>query len=815
MKARMFLSLTAILFSVTIWSQGTVFGTVVNEKREPLVGAKITVYGTYFLTYSGIDGKFSFEVNDAEYIGLVVTYPGYEPREITYQPGKSSECLAMLIPSTTDLAELVIRSTRVVNEPMTYSTVSKEALQKRNFGQDLPYLLDQTPSAVTTSDAGAGVGYTGLRIRGVDPTRTNVTINGIPINDAESHGVFWVNMPDFASSVQDIQIQRGVGTSANGAAAFGASINIKTDNLSRDAYAELDNSYGSFNTMKNTIKVGTGQLKERFYFDARLSNIQSDGFIDRASSNLKSFFLQGQWVGKKTSVKANAFVGKEITYQSWWGTPESRVTGDVAAMNAYADRNFLSDADRENLLNSGRTYNYYTYDNQVDHYQQDHYQLHVTHRFTNKLILNVSGHYTYGRGYYEEYKADQDLANYGLKPVILNSDTINSTDLIRRKWLNNHFYGGVFALQYTGNKGFRLTWGGAVNSYDGDHYGEIVWAEFASNSEIRQRYYFDNARKSEISSYLKANYIWKKFNLYGDLQYRFIDYSYLGTSEVNGSLVESQEVTTFSFVNPKVGLSYDVSKNAQLYASFAIGNREPVRDDFRQPVGGKKPTSELLQNTELGYRFQTTKVFLRANAYLMDYTNQLILTGQINDVGGYTRTNVKDSYRAGIELEAGYSFGKGFNVSGNIAFSQNKVKQFIEYGDDYDNGGQYEIQHKNTDLAFSPNVVGALIFAYETKRGFDVSWTAKYVGKQFLDNTSNDARSIDAYFVNHLGINYRLPFDFCKEIKVGLMVNNILNQVYENNGYTYSYFYGGTTTTENFYYPQAGIQLMGRVTMKF
>ena len=816
------LGLVAILFGMNAWSQeydgGKVTGIVVDEFKQPIIGAMIRVSDTYFEATTDAEGKFSFVIKDKEYIGIQVSFPGYEPREFTYEPGKSGDIYVQLIPSATVIGDVIVNATRVNKDPMTYSTVTKESLQRNNFGQDLPLLLEQTPSAVSTSDAGAGVGYTGIRIRGVDPTRTNVTINGIPINDAESHGVFWVNMPDFASSVEDIQIQRGVGTSANGAAAFGASINIKTDNLQEKAYASLDNSFGSFNTMKNTIKVGTGRLQNNFYFDARLSNIQSDGYIDRASSNLKSFFLQGQWIGRKTSIKANAFVGKEITYQSWWGTPESRVKGDVAGMLAYADRNWLSDADRENLLNSGRAYNYYTYDNQVDHYQQDHYQLHITHRLAEKWILNLSGHYTYGRGYYEEFKAGQDLADYGLDPVILTADTITSTDLIRRKWLDNHFFGAIYSVQYIGKKGLKFTWGGAANNYNGDHFGEVIWAQFASNSDIRHRYYFDNARKAEVSTYVRSSYEWKKWNFYGDLQYRFIDYTYVGTSEVNGTLVEGNENKTFSFFNPKAGVSYNLSNKSQFYGSFAVGNREPVRDDFRQPIGGKKPVHETLYNTELGYRYSNTRLLVRANVYWMDYNNQLILTGQINDVGGYTRTNVKDSYRAGLELEAGYKIMRKLSVSGTLTLSSNKVVAFTEYGDDYDNGGQYAIEHRNTDLAFSPNVVAGLGILYDPIRNLEVSWTAKYVGRQYLDNTSNRARSIDAYLVNNLGVNYTLESASDKRIKyvkLGVQVNNILNEVYENNGYTYSYVYGGTTTTENFYYPQAGIHLMTRLVLGF
>jgi len=822
MKTRLFhvSLLTALLFSFHSFGQKTLHGTVLNDQSIPVSGAKVSIENTFFSTRSNSEGKFTFTNVALDEFTVLVEFPGYEASTVQVTGFNQKETSSIdlqvhLTPAGTTLEEVQIVVIRADNKtPTTFTNVSKEQLGKLNFGQDLPILLEQTPSAVTNSDAGAGVGYTGIRIRGVDPTRTNVTINGIPINDPESHGVYWVNMPDFASSVQDIQIQRGVGTSSNGAAAFGASINIKTDNLSAKPYGSSDNSVGSFGTVKNTIKMGTGQLNNGFSFDGRMSRILSDGYIDRASSNLHSFFLAGAWAGKKTVVKANVFSGHEVTYQSWYGTPESRITGDVDAMNAYADRNYLSDAERENLLNSGRTYNYYTYDRQVDDYAQDHYQLHFSHSFNANLKLNVSGHYTYGRGYYEEYKAGQNLVDYGLDPLVVGVDTVTATDLIRRKWLDNHFYGAIYSLSYS-KKRLSLTLGGAANQYVGDHFGEIIWAQFASNSDIRQRYYGDSATKSETSHYLKAGYEWNKFYFYADGQVRYINYNYLGTSEVNGSLVESQETTDFLFFNPKIGMLYDLSNRSQFYGSFSIGNREPVRDDFRQPVGGKKPRPEQLQNTELGYRYQSQKVFAKANGYLMNYKDQLILTGQINDVGGYTRTNVKSSYRAGIELEAGAKILPILSVSGNLTLSQNKVKEFIEYVDDYDNGGQREIVHRNRDLAFSPNVIGALAIVYEPVKHLEVSWTTKYVGQQYLDNTQDNTRKIDAYLINNFGASYTLSMKGITEMKFSVLVNNVLNEVYQNNGYTFSYIYGGSTTTENFYYPQAGRNFLARVSFNF
>jgi len=807
--------LLAFAFPLCSFAQTTIIGAVVDENEQALKQVFIEELVTHQKTKTAENGRFTLSNLTGDSLRIRLQKVGFQTGIVPIKKQDTVYITIRLLQLSRNIEEIVITPTRASSQtPTTFSMVTKEQLAKINFGQDLPVLLVTTPSAVSTSDAGAGVGYTGLRIRGVDPTRTNVTINGIPINDAESHAVYWVNMPDFASSVQDIQIQRGVGTSANGAAAFGASINIVTDQVSRNPYSIIDQSVGSFRTAKSTIKLGTGQLKNGFSFDARLSHITSDGYLDRASSNLNSYFLAGAWVGKKSSVKANFFSGKEITYQAWEGTPESRIKNDVAGMNAFADRNYLSDEQRQNLLNGGRTYNLYNYDNQVDNYRQDHFQLHFHHQFNPKLGLQLSAHSTLGKGYYEQFRANDALADYGLATVVLGNDSVTSSDLIRRKWLDNQFYGGIFALTYKSNN-LNLTWGGAVNTYSGAHFGEVIWARFASNSEIRHRYYNDDAQKSEISSYLRANYTLNKFTLYGDMQYRFIDYSYFGTSEVNGTLQEGREQTTFSFFNPKAGLIYNFSTRTQLYGSFAVGNREPVRDDFRQPVGGVKPQSEQLANTELGFRHQTSRFLFKSNVYWMNYKNQLILTGQINDVGGYTRTNVAKSYRLGIELEAAYKLSEKLTVSGNVTLSQNKVAAFTAYMDDYDNGGQRATEYTNTDLAFSPNTIAALLLAYQPINRVEIMWTTKYVGKQYLDNTSDETKRIDSYFVNHFGFSYEYPINNSTAIKVSAQVNNIFNHTFENNGYTYSYFYGGATTTENFYYPQAGRNVIMRLSLSF
>ncbi|MBL7898773.1 MAG: TonB-dependent receptor plug domain-containing protein, partial [Crocinitomicaceae bacterium] len=458
--------------------------------------------------------------------------------------------------------EVLITSTRAGDQtPTTYTNLSSQKIEKINYGQDIPYLFNLTPSVVITSDAGAGVGYTGIRIRGVDPTRTNVTINGIPINDSESHGTWWVNMPDLASSIDNVQIQRGVGTSSNGAASFGASINIKTNEVNKNPYAEISSSYGSFNTMKGTIKLGSGLINNKFTLDARLSKINSDGYIDRAYSDLSSYYISGAWLGRKSVLRLTHFSGKETTYQSWWGTPQAVVSGNQDSLLTHYYNNLWSysnSQDSMNLFTSGRTYNYYTYENEVDNYQQDHYQLHYSQQLTENLDLLIAGHYTYGHGYYEQYRRDDDFSTYGISPLILNSDTITNGDFIRRRWLDNHFYGGIFSFNYKSKNAFDLTWGGAINQYSGTHFGEIIWAEFAAGYEIRDRYYENNSLKNDASTYLKGNYTWKKFNFYADVQYRFIDYHYYGPALMDSVITDTDQNVNYHFFNPKAGILFSL-----------------------------------------------------------------------------------------------------------------------------------------------------------------------------------------------------------------------------------------------------------------
>jgi iron complex outermembrane receptor protein len=758
------------------------------------------------------DGNFTLKNIPDNITYLDISYIGYQSVKTEISSGTFDVKLSK---STYQADEVIINATRVNDKTgMAYTNVSAAAIDKQNLGQDLPVLLNFTPSLVSTSDAGGGVGYTGIRIRGSDATRINVTVNGIPYNDAESQGVFWVNMPDFASSVSSIQVQRGVGTSTNGAGAFGATVNINTNAFRQEPYAELNNSYGSFNTFKNTLKVGSGLIKDKFTFDARLSRVSSDGFVDRASSELHSYYLSGGYFGKKSFVRVNVFSGKERTYQSWNGVPEAKLRGDREGILSYIDRNYLSEKDAQNLLDSDdRTYNSYTYKNEVDNYRQDHYQIVSSHNLSDKWTFNLNAFLVRGLGYYEQYRTDDDYSNYNLPNVIAGKDTLTSTDLIRRRWLDNYFYGSTFSLDFNSFKKLTASIGGGWNKYDGDHYGQIIWARNAGNIENEHQYYQSKGIKKDFNIYGKLYYQFTdKLNAFADLQYRNVSHNIAGT---DNDLVQLNYDETYSFVNPKAGLTYQLASQSSVYASYSIGNREPNRDDFTSSTAGLFPKSERMQNVEAGFRTQQGKWAFSGNYYLMSYKNQLVLTGQINDVGNSVRVNVPKSYRTGIELEGAVAFNKFLKWNANVTFSQNKIDNFTEYVVNYDDGGYNTINHGKSDISFSPNVIVGSQFTYNLRKNLEVALLTKYVGKQYLDNTSTESRKLDAYFTNDVRLSWTIKPTWMKEIVFNLLVNNILDEKYESNGYTYGYFAGGALTQENFYFPQAGRNFLVGVNFRF
>lgn len=812
MKKLFFLTV-AFGFSVSCFSQFSISGTIKDSLSEPIPGATVRIVKTYKGVNSDNNGFYKLKNLEAGIYNVEVTFIGYQTVQKTINLSKDEVIDFELKNSNQQLDEFVVEGTRVGDDsPIAHSNITSKDLEKNNLGQDIPFLLQNSVSMVSTSDAGAGVGYTGFRLRGSDATRINVTINGVPINDAESQGVYWVNMPDFASSTENIQIQRGVGSSTNGAGAFGGSVNMQTNVLKEKSYGELATSYGSFNTQKYTAKMGTGLLNGKWAFDGRASYIASDGYIDRASSNLKSYYFSGGYYGKKTIVKAIHFAGHEKTYQSWWGTPESRITGNQNALETHAVNNGLDSAQTHNLMTSGRTYNYYEYENEVDNYSQDHYQLHISNQFNEKISGNVALHYTYGRGYYEQFRQQDGFVDYGLNDLVIGNDTITSTDLIRRRWLDNHFYGVVYNLKYQSTK-LNLVLGGGYNEYDGDHFGEIVWSEFANGTSIRDRYYDNTGFKTDLNTYLKVDYlIGEKLTAFADLQVRMVDYS---TKGIDNDLRLLTIDTNFVFFNPKAGLSYRVSKKFRAYASVAVGNREPVRNDFIDNAANLQPKHETLVDYEFGVDYKSKKVYLQSNFYFMDYTNQLVLTGELNDVGSSIRTNVDKSYRAGVELIAQMLISKKVQVNFNTTLSQNKINEFTEVLYDYTNGFEIiENNYSNTDIAFSPNVISALGVEYVPIKSLNLMLQGKYVAEQFLDNTSNAYRAIDAYYTVDARVSYTLFPKKMKEVTINFMANNILNNLYSSNGYTYSYIYGDLIT-ENFFYPQAGVNFLVGITAKF
>ena len=704
--------------------------------------------------------------------------------------------------SKTTLDEFEVTTNRVGEKsPVAHENISKEEIEVNNHGVDLPILLDQATSVVTTSDAGAGVGYTGIRVRGSDATRVNITINGIPFNDAESQGAYWVNMPDISSSTDDIQIQRGVGASSTGASAFGASINLSTLSTinANKPYGEISNSYGSFNTLKNTIKLGTGLIDGKWNFEGRLSKVASDGFIDRASSDLNSYYLSGSYLGEKTSIQAVVFSGQEVTYQAWNGIPLS----------------FL-----ENNSDSGKTYNPYEYENEVDNYNQSHYQLHFTNKPNKNLKLNASLHYTRGIGYFEQYKgigqnaslnyfSQESLSDYGLQDVITNSgDTISETDLIRRRWLDNHFYGIVYSAEYNADN-FQFTLGGGANQYLGGHYGEVIWAQYASNSNIRHRYYDNDATKNDINVYAKLNYdLNSNFSAYVDLQQRFVSYDFTGLDQDGSELDQTSEM---SFFNPKVGFNYSLNEKTSLYAFAGLGNKEPSRDDFTESTPNNRPSHESLLDIELGYRYFSETVSFSANFYNMQYNNQLILTGELNDVGSAVRVNIPDSYRRGLELTGSFQLMDKLLWRVNATFSENKIAEFNEFIDNWDTGVKDSVTHTNTNIAFSPSITGGsqLIFTpfNSVENGkLDLALVTKYVGDQFIDNTSSEYAKLDAYLVNDFRVSYTVKTKLFKEIVISSWVRNLFNQNYISNAWVYRF---NTTGDPTAYDPYANSEGSG------
>ena len=689
-----------------------------------------------------------------------------------------------------NLDEVIVKGIRAkFSSPISYSNIYKEKLKNKNLGQDLPILLNFLPSVVTTSDAGAGIGYTGIRVRGVSPQSTNITINGIPFNDPESMGTFWVNLPDFTSSVQSLQLQRGIGTSTNGSGAFGASINILTDNISQTPYAEISSSFGSFNTRKNTIKFSTGKINDVFEFSGRFSKIDSDGYVDRAYSDLKSYFVQGTYLKGSTLIKAISFAGHEKTYQSWYG-----LTMDQ--------------------LKENRRQNPYTYENEIDNYKQDHYQLHWNEKINNFWSFNLGLNYTYGRGYFEQYREDDNIDTYGgivSSDTNLNGEKTDTTDLIRRRWLDNDFYVFNSSLNFVKNK-IDLTISSSYSSYVGDHFGEVIWARtFSSNGKIRDRYYEGLGEKKDLSFFTKLLYsIDEKIEFYSDLQYRNVKYNTSGTTS---DLVNMVIDKSYGFFNPKIGLSYKLNPNSLLYVSYARANREPNRTDYES---NPDIQPERLNDIEFGWRLRNKNMSLNLNSYFMLYDEQLVLTGEIDDVGNPKRTNSGSSYRIGLEIENRINISELFSFETNLTLSSNKNKNIFSMVD----GALYN--YGKTNISFSPSFVGSNAIIYQPSEKISLSLLSKYVGKQYMGNTDQPNSILESYFVNDLNITYSLqPEKIFQSISINFLINNILNMEYISNGYYYTYddtwsVPGQIKTLDGAgYYPQATRNFLAGLVFEF
>ncbi len=767
--------------------QGTVSDA---ENKTTLAGATVSLNGLKAVTSN--DGHFAFEKLNPGTYELLISSLGFKTyrQSIAISSGENMLIIA-LTPMVLFLEPLEVKAVRASDRaPFARTNLVKEQIARNNLGQDIPFLLNQTPSVVVNSDAGNAVGYTGIRIRGSDATRINVTLNGIPYNDAESMGSYFVDVPDLASSTNSIQIQRGVGTSSNGAGAFGATINLSTNEFNEKPYGEINNSYGSFNTWKNTVKVGSGLFNDHFTVDTRVSRISSDGFIDRAKSDLQSFYFSTAYINKKSSLRLNIFSGKEKTYQAWYGVPE-------------------------NLLATNRTYNPAgtekpgePYANQTDNYTQTHYQLFFNQSFNSRWSFNTAFFLSRGKGYYEEYKADQAFVKYGLPNIVTPGGTLTTTDLVRQRWLDNYFYGQIASLQYKEGKD-ELTIGGGWTKYDGKHYGNIAWLQNGNVSKDK-RYYDYPATKTDMNVYTKWQHrLATNWYSFVDLQYRHVNHTMNGF-EGSPTLIVNR---SFDFLNPKAGITY--SKNdVQAFLSYALGNKEPNRDDFQaSPLS--QPKHETMHDVELGIEKRTALWHVGITLYNMSYVNQLVLTGQINDVGSYTRTNIPKSFRRGIELQAGGVLDTWINVAANLSFSRNKIHSFTEYIDNWDTGNQDAVIHKNTDISFSPSVVGGGTINILPVKNVELSLVSKYVGKEYMDNSQSEQRKLKAFFTEDIRAGWTIKGRVIKEWRIIGQVNNVLNKKYEPNGYTYNYIYNSTLTTENGYYPMAGTNYMLALNISF
>jgi iron complex outermembrane recepter protein len=783
--SKLFATVLLTVLATGAFAQFTLTGIVTEEKTgQVLSGATVQIQASDRFAITDTLGRFTFEKVSRGKYTLWIRFLGHADRimNVSVPSNNDIEVVMEEVPYVTD--EVIVEAIRASDKtPTTFATVDKQEIMAQNFGQDLPYLLNWSPSLVTTSDAGTGIGYTGLRIRGSDATRINVTINGIPYNDSESLGTFWVDIPDIASSSQSIQIQRGVGTSTNGSGAFGGTVNVQTDVQREDPFAEVTASFGSFNTHRYTAAAGTGLLNKHWSVEGRISRIESDGYIDRASSDLSSYYISGTYHAKKTILKGIVFGGHEVTYQSWYGIdPEQmKISRTFNYAGAIYDENW-------NVLRY--------YDNQTDNYSQDHAQLHFSQALAPNTTLTVALHYTFGRGYYEEYNQDIPLESLGLNNITLKDTTITRGDYITRKWLENHFYGTTFSLTHTLDK-LEIVFGGGYHRYaPAYHYGEILWGEYSVNLIPRQRYYNGESDKTDFNMYAKLTYdLADQLIGFIDLQYRKVDYETSGTKDNQSAYSIADKLT---FFNPKVGLSYSIGDNSLMYLSYAVAHLEPARTDYLENEDMPRP--ERLRNLEFGWRKKTKGYQLNLNYYLMSYKDQLVLTGALDNVGNPIRANVGRSYRTGIEMSGNIKVTPQLTWNLNATWSRNENLDYV--WEDNNN----ESRTANTAIILSPDWIAGSQLNWNAAKNFDITLLSKYVSRQYLDNTENESLTLGHYFVNDLRLSHKFHPAGTRGLEFSLLINNLTNTKYASNGYAYD----GVP----YYYPQAGINFLCKLSLK-
>jgi iron complex outermembrane receptor protein len=780
-------------------------GKVTDLNDDPLAGASIAIAGTYNGVQTGADGVYRLNGLKPGSYTIRFSYIGYETQVKDLEIVTDTLLDVRLRPMAVITDDVIISATRAGDKaPLAYTNIAGDILEKRNSGQDLPYLLSLTPSFIETSEAGNGIGYTNMRIRGTDASRINVTIDGIPLNDPESQQVFWVDLPDLASSVDNIQVQRGVGTSSNGAGAFGASINIQTRGIEKEPFAEINSSAGSFGTFKNNITTGTGLLKNKFAFQMRYSDLRSNGYIERTGSEHSSAFMSALYRTGKSLLKANIILGKEHTGIGWWGVPKDmlNINRRYNPAGEYTDENGVTQY----------------YDNESDNYTQNHYQLIYSLKLSGNFSIHSALHYTKGKGYYEEYKEDDSFADYGLPSVIIGGAAFSETDLIRRKWMSNDFYGSVWSLNYR-NERIEASFGGGMNLYNGDHFGRIIWMRYPGAAERDHQWYFNNGNKGEAGIYGKMSWsVSRTLSVFGDMQSRYIKYSLEG---IDDDLKNIRQIHRFGFLNPKAGLFLTIASNQEAYLSFSVANREPTRTDFKEASGDNEatPRSERLFDTELGYKLRFAKSTFALNLYGMIYKDQLVPTGELSNVGYPIMTNVEKSFRTGAEITAGFIPADFITWDFSLTLSRNKILDFTEHYIDYntsDWSSEYKSRRLGTvDIAYSPSVIAGSDLGIKIIHAIRLHFLSKFVGKQYFDNTMNRERMLDPYFFNNVMIDIEPEPKHLKGAGLQLLVNNIFNTKYASNAYGGNWFEDGTEKSWSYYFPQAGINFMLKLGLKF